>query len=84
MAKIEPICVKNLLTLARAYANHQGIRLATVGRYFHGTSQIFDRLESGDVSLSLRTYDQMVSTFRAKWPDGAPFPKIREPFRAGK
>lgn len=82
--KIEPVCIRNLLKLARAYAQHEQIKLATVGRYIHGTSQIFDRLEKGDVSISLRTYDQMVATFRAKWPEGAPFPKIREPFRASK
>lgn len=84
MARIEPTCVSNLLKLARAYADHERIKLGTVGRYVHGTTKIFDRLEEGDVSISLRTYDQMMAKFRARWPADLAWPKIREPFRAGK
>lgn len=82
MPRIEPVCVQNVLKLARAYAEHKELRLETVGRYFHGTSKIFDSLENGSVSLGLRKYDDMIAKFKEKWPEDLPWPKIREPFRA--
>ena len=80
--RIEPVCVQNVLKLARAYAAAEGLKLATVGRYFHGTSKIFDDLEAGTVSLNVRKYDEMIAKFKAEWPKDLPWPEIREPFRA--
>lgn len=84
MQKISPICVSNLLKLARSYAAHEGLALGTVGRYFHGTSGIFEAMESGERTIGLTTYDEIVEKFRAKWPKGHPWPKIKEPFRERK
>jgi len=82
--KIAPVCTQNILKLARAYAAHEGIKLQTVARYFHGSSHIFEALEAGEVTLTLVKYDQMMDRFRKQWPEGLAWPKIREPFHAGR
>lgn len=76
--QIEPILVSNLLKLAKAYAAHEGIKLSTVGRYIHGSSDIFDALEAGSVSISLKKYDTMVAKLDKRWPDDLKRPKLRE------
>lgn len=80
----EPACVQNVLVLAKAYAEHKEFSLRTVGRYFHGTNEIFEQIEAGKASLSLKTYDRMITKFRAEWPKGLPFPKLRGLRRAAK
>ena len=76
--KIAPILVSNLLKMARAYAEHEGIKLATVGRYIHGSSDIFEQLEAGDASVSLKKYDAMMAELDKRWPEGLRRPKLRE------
>lgn len=79
---ISPVCVANLLMLARTYAEHEGLTLTTVGRYFHGTGPIFEMLEGGKRSIYLTTYDSMVAEFRKKWPKGLPWPKLQIPMKS--
>lgn len=81
MAPIEPICTQNLLILGRAFAQQRGISTQTAGRYIHGTFGFFEKLEAGDVSLTVKTYDKMIDRFREQWPEGARWPNIREPFK---
>mgnify|MGYP001557771374 CR=1 FL=1 len=82
--RLEPILKANLIKLARAYAVHEGIKMSTVARYIHGTSDIFEKLELGSASLSQRTYDDMVEKLEARWPEGLKRPKLREPFAEAK
>lgn len=84
MSRIEPICTQNLLILGRAFAQHRGISTQTAGRYIHGTFGFFEKLEAEQVSLTVKTYDKMMARFREQWPEGAPWPKIREPFKPSK
>lgn len=76
--KVEPPLIRNLLTLAKAYAGHKGLGLSTVGRYSHGSSDIFEKLEAGQVSVTLKKYDQMVAYLDENWPDDLKRPKLKE------
>ena len=80
MKEVEPPLIQNLLKLAKAYAAHKGLGLGTVGRYAHGSSDIFEKLETGAVSVTLKKYDMMIAYLDKMWPEDLKRPKLKEPF----
>lgn len=75
---IEKTCVWNLIAIATAYARGKGISLRHVGKLAYGSTGFFEELQAGKRSVSLRKYDEMVGMFRAEWPDGTPWPRLRD------
>jgi hypothetical protein len=69
-----PKLTKNLLTLAFAHVGATGGALSSLSKKAHSDSVFFDRLSRGEISFSVRKYDQIVVWFYRHWPDGVPWP----------
>jgi hypothetical protein len=76
---ISPVLVKNLLSLAKAYADATGVKLTTVGANSTKTATFFIDLEEGRTSCTLRKYDLLTKWFSDKWPEDHPMPKLQDP-----
>ena len=63
----------NLYRLARKFADHRGLSLATVSNYVCGHARLFVRLEAGH-SCTLRTYARAVQWFSDHWPTDLDWP----------
>ncbi len=68
---------ENLLKLADGFAKATGLSLSTVGRRFHGNQAFFTKYRRGKCSLTVSKYDEMAASFKAEWPEGAPWPYLR-------
>ena len=78
----EQIMRENLLVLMQTYATANGLSLSTVSKKFHGNQAfladylIGKRSKKGrPISVSIRTYYQMVNDVRREWPEGVPWPQ---------
>jgi hypothetical protein len=76
---IAPTLVKNLVTLAKAYAKADGVKLTTVGTNSTKTASFYDDLESGETSCTLRKYDLLTKWFSRNWPAHHTMPKLVDP-----
>jgi hypothetical protein len=76
---IAPTLVKNLVTLAKAYAKADGVKLTTVGTNSTRTASFYDDLESGETSCTLRKYDLLTKWFSRNWPAHHTMPKLVDP-----
>lgn len=56
-----------------AFSDAKGMKIVTVARLATGDWRFFDRIETG-ASFTARKYDEIMSWFAAKWPDGAVWP----------
>lgn len=52
----------HLLTLAKTFAGHAGLKMTTIGAYAVNDGKFFERLESGG-SCTIRTADKVVRYF---------------------
>ena len=62
-----------LLTLARVYAEAEGLTLTTVGRRSCKNNKVFVRLAEGK-GASSRTLEAIEDFFRHQWPQTVPWP----------
>ena len=69
---------ENLLVLAQTFATEKGWSLVTVSKKIHGNQRFLAAFTAGEVSTTLKTYDQMVGKLRAAWPPGLKWPKLRD------
>lgn len=67
---IEDQCRKYLLELARKVAKKRGVSLATVARDVHGSHDFLDRFNAGEVSVTIRKFDEMVAALKAQCESG--------------
>lgn len=72
---MEKICRDYLLAVAKIYAAAKGLALTTVARRFHGADSFLRDFETGDRTITLRKYDEMLVAFKADWPDGTKWPR---------
>jgi hypothetical protein len=75
---IEDIMRANLLVVAQAYADAKGWSLSTVSKQIHGNQAFLAQFLAGEVSTTIRTYEQMVGTLRRNWPAGVAWPQTRD------
>lgn len=68
------VCRKNLLKIAAAYAKAAKVPLKTVSSRAYGNPQFFDKLRSGEQSVSIKIVDQLLKWFRDNWPPNADWP----------
>jgi len=73
--QIEDASRKFLLHVTRIYAAHKNLAIATVARRFHGADSFLDDFETGERTVTLRKYDEMIEALKADWPDGVKWPK---------
>lgn len=71
---METQLAQNLLTLAAIYGAAKQIEETTVGRHIASDGKFFVRLRAGETTFTARKYDEVVSSFSAKWPDGVKWP----------
>lgn len=75
---------ENLFVLAQAYANAEGVSLATVSKRIHGNQKFLAKYLVGDVSTTVKTYFVMVNKLRMLWPEGEPWPQTLPIPKLGK
>lgn len=75
---IAPACYRNLIVLADAFAKATGLKLKTISRKAHSDPRFFDSLKAGEISLTIRKYDELIEWFDKNWPDGVKHPAIKE------
>lgn len=68
------VCRKNLLKIATAYAKAAKVSLKTVSSRAYGNPQFFDKLRSGEQSVSIKIVDELLEWFRANWPATGDWP----------
>lgn len=73
-----PKLTKNLLSLAAAHIAATGGALSSLSKKAHSDSAFFDKLTLGEVSFSVRKYDEIVVWFFRHWPDGVAWPTAVE------
>ena len=64
----------NLLMLAAIYGAAKRIEETTVGRHIASDGKFFVRLRDNKTTFTARKYDEVVSSFRAAWPEGVKWP----------
>jgi hypothetical protein len=64
----------NLMACASAYAKSREVSLATLGRLAAGDWRFFDRLDDEGKTFTARKYDEVISWFSERWPDGVDWP----------
>jgi hypothetical protein len=69
-----PRLTKNLLMLAVAHTDATGGALSSLSKKAHSDSAFFERLAAGEISFSVRKYDEIVVWFFRHWPDGVAWP----------
>jgi hypothetical protein len=82
----EQIMRENLFVIAQTYASARGLALTTVSKEFHGNQLFLEKYIKGElspttgqpISLTIRTYFQMIDKFRAKWPTAVKWPETRD------
>jgi hypothetical protein len=65
--------IDQLLELARAYAEAEGLELSTVSWRVFGDTKKFGAIETGS-DIQVRRYEKAVRWFSAHWPDRATWP----------
>ena len=73
--QIEQASREYLLHVARIYAAHKNLAITTVSRRFHGADPFLSDFETGERTVTLRKYDEMLEAFKADWPNGVKWPK---------
>lgn len=71
---IEALLRDHLLSAARIYADAKNIKLATVGRHFHGDHRFLDNIVEGR-TFTLATYTKFLTALHENWPDGVKWPR---------
>lgn len=72
---MENFCRDYLLAVATAYGKAEKLALSTVSRRFHGADHFLGAFERGEVTITLRKFDEMLASFSAAWPKGVKWPK---------
>lgn len=80
----EKIMRENLLVLAQTFATANGWSLSTVSKQIHGNQAFLAKFLEGEISTTIRTYDQMVDRLRRNWPKKTKWPKTRAIPKLGK
>jgi hypothetical protein len=75
---ISPVLVRNLVTLAKTFADLEGVKITTVGTNSTKTASFYVDLESGETSCTLRKYDLLTKWFASNWPDGHEMPTLED------
>lgn len=65
---------KNLLAIARAYANATGTTIPAVSRKFYGKSGFLTDFSAGRQSITLSKMEEIIREFGKKWPNGLAWP----------
>lgn len=78
---IEQTCRDNLIKVSIAYgkaARSRGkpLNIRQVSKRFYGNDAFLDKFRRGDVSMSLKKFDEIIEAFRAQWPEGAKWPLL--------
>jgi hypothetical protein len=82
---VAPILVRNLVTLAKAYADLTGVKLTTVGTNSTKTASFYIDLQHAPKgrdeprSCTLKKYDTLTKWFSENWPEGHPTPELEDP-----
>jgi hypothetical protein len=82
---IAPILVDNLVMLAKAYAELNGVKLTTVGTNSTQTSSFYVDLQHAPkgrdepASCTLKKYDTLTKWFSDNWPEGSEMPTPKDP-----
>lgn len=63
----------HILTLAKRYAAHKGMKISSLGAYAVNDGKFFARLENGG-SCTLRTAEKVMVYFRDVWPADLEWP----------
>lgn len=61
---VESACRKRLLHFARRFQERHKLSLATVSREAHGADHFLQSFESGEVTVTLKKYDEMLDFLR--------------------
>lgn len=59
-----------LLFVAHQYAEAAGCALSTVARRVKNDSSFFARVGDPSLSITIRTFDEVIAWFDANWPEG--------------
>ena len=62
---IGPICREEMRVLTAAYAKITGRGLAAISRKYYGNSRFLSRFIAGDVSMEIKTFDELTERIRA-------------------
>lgn len=78
---IEQTCRDNLIKVSIAYgkaARSRGkpLNIRQVSKRFYGNDAFLDKFRRGDVSMSLKKFDEIIEAFRAQWPKGVKWPLL--------
>lgn len=80
----EQLMRENMMVIAQTYADAKGWSLSTVSNEIHGNYRFLERYSAGEISVTVKTYYQMVDKFRANWPAGTRWPKTAAIPKLGK
>lgn len=80
--EISDICRDNILTLARAFADHRQLKFTSASSMCHGDPKFLNKLSRRQGSVTTRKYDEVIGWFKENWPEGLPMPEIRAVFVA--
>lgn len=67
----------NLKLVVRAYAKATGHTTTRISKDFYGNIGFFDELFAGKRSVSIAKADEIVQSFRDKWPENTKWPVCR-------
>lgn len=67
--------IANLIAVARAYADAEGIELSTVSSRVFDDSKKLPAIAEGRADIQLGRYEAAMAWFAGNWPRGARWPK---------
>ena len=65
---------KNLVAIARAYGEAEGVPLSTVSKRAYGNGSFLGQYAKGHGAISVEKVESMLAWFRANWPENADWP----------
>ena len=71
---MEKFLKRYMLSVAKKFAEAEGMTVTAVSRKMHGAAHFLDAFEQGDISITLSKYDEMMKKFRHEWPRGIKWP----------
>jgi hypothetical protein len=74
----------NLLAIAKAYAEANGVKLGSVSRKAYGNASFFHQLATGKHSISVKRAEEILNWFRKNWPEDTAWPPLRPIFMGRK
>ncbi|TNF16795.1 MAG: hypothetical protein EP320_00600 [Rhodobacteraceae bacterium] len=65
--------VQDLVTLAKAYKTHRGLKMSSLGAYSANDGKFFTRLEQGG-GCTIKTAQKVIDWFDQNWPADLEWP----------